>query len=711
MKTSLRRDVLWLAAIAAASAAVQLPFLDRGLSLLDEGSPLAIAEGLRRGGVLYRDHNTFVAPLVYELLRVLLALFGDHLLVGRLFQALVFTLCALLLYGVARAFAGPRGAGLVALSLLPIKAIGFPLWTIPNYSQLAMLLALASLAASLRYLLTGRARWLVAAGVAAGLTLLAKQTLGVAIAAAAGVALLASAALAREAHPLRALAARAGLLAAAALVPVALALGFYAAQGALDDLVERAVLAPFAIGDDIAVGLPPLAPWPESGRGDRLFVYAPVPVVSLSFATEGGLSLDSPPLAPLLEWGVKALYYGPLIAAVALAVALARDLSAGADGRRRAARLLPIVTFALAAYASTLYRADFAHLMHVAPPLIALCGAGLMRLWGGAAAARALVGALVAGWWIAGCLTAACAFAAFDTPLETPRGRLRVLPEEAETASAVLAYVGRQPADARVVFLRGEPLYYFLTGRPAMGFDLVLPGFLRPGDDERVASELLRADSVIYNPRGLGTLPRPFPEYAPLSARVLARGFRFDEKLSNSAFPLVRLPGRPQPDVLDIADPAVALESTQGPAFERVPWLFYRVLAVELAPGEKLACFSVGHRVRSGDTLRSLAIHHPKLWTGVLPDVPSAYDAVFEIRAHLVGGVSHKLRATRYIATTPRAPRVIRLDPFAGQRVKLEFCVRRLPELEDDETWLNAGWAEPHVTPALSRGPRARRRE
>ncbi len=141
-----------LGLLAVLSTALQVPFLRRGISFYDEGSILAIADALHRGELLYRDRATPTAPLTYELMGVLFDLFGPHLLVGRILQAVVFVLCVLAVYAILRHFMGVRAACLGALALLPLKTLAFPFWTVVNYSQVAMLFWLATTAALLQYL-------------------------------------------------------------------------------------------------------------------------------------------------------------------------------------------------------------------------------------------------------------------------------------------------------------------------------------------------------------------------------------------------------------------------------------------------------------------------------------------------------------------------------------------------------------------------------
>ena len=117
--------------IGAGTLIVQLPFLNRGISLLDEGSLLAIARSLSDGEVLYRDRYTFVGPLAYEAMRLLIDGFGPGLLVGRIAQAFVFSFTAIVVYLVLREFAGVRWASLGTIACVPLKLIDGSLLPVP----------------------------------------------------------------------------------------------------------------------------------------------------------------------------------------------------------------------------------------------------------------------------------------------------------------------------------------------------------------------------------------------------------------------------------------------------------------------------------------------------------------------------------------------------------------------------------------------------
>ena len=73
----------------------------------------------------------------------------------------------------------------------------------------------------------------------------------------------------------------------------------------------------------------------------------------------------------------------------------------------------------------------------------------------------------------------------------------------------VLDYVARVPRSDHLAFMRHEPLYYFPhRPRDPLQVDLVLPGYVGPGDDERMATDLARVDQVVFSPE---VLSRPCP--------------------------------------------------------------------------------------------------------------------------------------------------------------------------------------------------------
>ena len=96
----------------------------------------------------------------------------DSNVAGRILQVLAFSGCVMLGYAILRRVVSERAALLGAAALIALKPIAFQTWTMLNYSQVAMLLALAELLLELRFFERRRLLWLAASGATAGLSLL-----------------------------------------------------------------------------------------------------------------------------------------------------------------------------------------------------------------------------------------------------------------------------------------------------------------------------------------------------------------------------------------------------------------------------------------------------------------------------------------------------------------------------------------------------------
>jgi hypothetical protein len=697
-----RRDLLLL---ALASFLVQLPFLDRGLSFWDEGSMLAIADALRQGERLYADRVTPVTPLSYELLGALLGLLGPSLWPGRILQALVLCGCVALFYAIVMPLAGRRPALAGAVAVLGVKPLGFPLWTIVNYSQLAMLWCLAVVLCVVRFLPGRRISWLGAAGLGVGLTVVTKQNLGAMIAAvvAATVAFdwlrdppRRAGELARRAL---ALAAGGALVVVATLVP-------YALRGSLGALYERVVLGSLYLAQPYFVPLPAFDVWSlrPAEIAPRVFSYFPSPLFDL--LTEGRLDPRRWLLFLGIEHLVKLAYYLPVLFFGAGVLSLARGLRSGEPRAAWGARLA-VVLFAVASYASMLYRADWTHLMNVYPAVLLL--ATLLLARGSGRSGRAAAVGCGALWAAASAAMVFVVFAAQYAPVETPRGRVRALASQAVEVRAVLGHQAAQPPGTTFLFLRSDPLYYFLAGvRIPIPFDLVVPGYLTPEDDAALAVRLGEIDQILYDPAWIPTMPTPITEYLPRTSAALARGFRIDRILTPNAFVLKRSPGSARSDgeeVVDVWESFVGALPGAGVAEENpfepdrdgghhgASWMMYRVVAAALAARAEPACFVWSYRPAAGESVSVLPVMNPALWIWAKRK-PGAVRVRYEIAARTGSGRRLVLYSEQWPAAPPvteiRAP----LDAFAGQDVALEFCTELV---EGPPLGIEAGWAEPRI--------------
>lgn len=149
-----------------------LQYFNRSTNLLDEGSTAAQALRIVNGELIYRDFFTVVTPGSYYTVAWLFQIFGATLMVLR-WTALVTGLAIVLitLTVARRVMVWPFAAAAGLLTTV----WGWFLVTPNFYSLEAALLSLIALAC---YVHGKSARWMFAAGVAAGLTAMVKQNVG-----------------------------------------------------------------------------------------------------------------------------------------------------------------------------------------------------------------------------------------------------------------------------------------------------------------------------------------------------------------------------------------------------------------------------------------------------------------------------------------------------------------------------------------------------
>jgi 4-amino-4-deoxy-L-arabinose transferase-like glycosyltransferase len=693
------RTGVWV--LAFVSLIFQVPFLNRYLSCYDEGSILAIAESLRHGEVLYRDRVTTLAPLTYELMALLFRLFGFSLWTGRLVQAGVFTLCTLLTYAILRPLVGARWALLAGFAFLAIKPMGFPLWTIVNYSQIAMLFCLASILVFQRFIETHRLSYLVAAGLGVGTAIITKQNIGFLLGASLVLVLVLDA-WHDCSRPLHALLARGLGLSLGVLPPVAAVAAFYASNGALDPLVRRTLTGVVSFVRPYATPLP----WMSGSEDASAAIFAYTPTSLLHMYWQGQVDLRSPVVASMIAWPVYALYLIPLFA-LALGILLILRRSAPRIVRQEWTSLVLIVTFSTATYASILYRADWAHLFNVAPAWLLLCFS-VFKL--GIPVSRWTVRAGVAAYvtWLAmGLILTIAALLAYATPLQTARGRLLVSNYEATEARRLLDYLNRQPQDDRILIMRHCPLYYFLTGRRIPGaFDLVMPGLVNGGGDARLADTIATVGQVVYDPSELPTVPSPLAEYAPQTASALAGRFHVVEILSPSAYVFKAMaPGegvrRPAVDFWErlhaqrAAVLAKASSSGQSPDFEATGWLMYRVVVSKVREPSVRSCFSQSVVIGPGALISTTPMFYPEEWAPRWGRQVEGGKFEIEVRGE---GRRPVIAYSRTIAPPGPVQGVeIRLDAFVGEAVRISLCTTLLAQQTPKAAHGFIGWAEPRM--------------
>jgi hypothetical protein len=145
--------------------------LGRGWIPFDDGALAESAQRLLRGQLPHRDFDDVYTGGLAYLNAAAFRVFGTTLLSLRLMLFAVFLAWVPAVFYIASRFVRPLAAG--GVTLLAVA------WSLPNYSAAMpswynLFLATLGIAALFRFLEDGRGRWLVAAGIAGGLSFLVK---------------------------------------------------------------------------------------------------------------------------------------------------------------------------------------------------------------------------------------------------------------------------------------------------------------------------------------------------------------------------------------------------------------------------------------------------------------------------------------------------------------------------------------------------------
>ncbi len=278
------RRLEWFSTIIvfAAAAWYWLRYFNRSTNLLDEGSTASQALRIINGDLIYRDFFTVVTPGSYYTVAWLFRFFGPDLIVLR-WAALVTGLGILLLsLTVARrVMAWPFAAAAGLLTTV----WGWFLVTPNFYSLEAALLSLAALACYVYG--APSARWMVAAGIAAGMTAMVKQNVGAYTAAGLFITIWASRAFDDRAD-WRGRAKMSGQFIAGVSVVVVPALLWLIAAGAGSYLYESWVYYPLIkYTERFALPFPSFYPLDGSDPFDlwtKIVIYLPLAVYPLALA-------------------------------------------------------------------------------------------------------------------------------------------------------------------------------------------------------------------------------------------------------------------------------------------------------------------------------------------------------------------------------------------------------------------------------------------
>lgn len=434
-------DWLWALAVFAATGLAYIPFLRCESYPLDEGILLRGAERILHGQVLYRDFFGFYTPGSYYGLALLFRWFGDSILTGRIALLLEGAAMAALTYLIARRVTARWAALLAAYAMAEITLPSY-FFTLHNWDS--TLLAYLTLYAAVLWLQKPRPELAAAIGVFAALTCLDEQSKGAGLVLGLGLAGLW---LARAAEPPRRQEWRARLrrqwkwMAAGFVAPVTMTAGYFAAHGALGDLIADCL-------------------WPLGHYG----AANAVPYGYMRIGPEA--PRQGPWTAKALAW----LRFSPHIALLVLpwaAVGVAAFLWLGRRPGRPGGLIRAYYAVASCVMTGLLLsvlvsRRDYTHLIFLTPVFALLIAWACGRRAPGRAAGMAAPGIAVyvlLFFALAGIKSWSQAIWGYPHSIATAHGRLRVAAPD-----PLLARLRRLPPGPIFVYPY-LPVYYYLSGR------------------------------------------------------------------------------------------------------------------------------------------------------------------------------------------------------------------------------------------------------
>lgn len=168
-----RWDFVVLLVVYVFGVAYESYFLFRGWFPWDEGALAESASRVLAGQLPHRDFGEIYSGGLSYLHAFAFLLFGEKLASMRIVLFAFFAVWIAVLYAIGRRFASPAVAGAFVAACI--------VWSVPNYSASMpswynLFFATFALACLLRYFDKRRARWLVAAGLACGLSVIVKST-------------------------------------------------------------------------------------------------------------------------------------------------------------------------------------------------------------------------------------------------------------------------------------------------------------------------------------------------------------------------------------------------------------------------------------------------------------------------------------------------------------------------------------------------------
>ena len=519
------------------SAALSYYYAGYQLPGADEGALLTNAAKLLRGGVFYRDIDAYPFPLATYLAASAFGAFGEHLSVSRALAGLLFCVTLLALYATALHLVDRRRAALFGAMLLAFKFLAYPSFTAYTYWDLSFCFACIAVLLLVGHSFRGATPRLALAGLAVGLSLVSKQSLGIYLGAISGALLLLPGPLlgVRRTDPRNRLSELA-VFGVASLVPFVMLAAYFASHDVLWNMLRSGLLAPFTsyVGTSSIPFSAPLAWW-KLGQlsGASGIQYQP----DLAWQLLSGERLPGFAWYPVY-WLVLEVFARMLYTSVPLAFVGVAWLW-GRGGRSRVDPQLVLVgALAFGAVLSAFPRADYPHVISVYP-IVALVLFGLLArvdrwresIWRLQVVAVAAL--LLASAWLT-----SVNHSHLTHRVDLERADVWVSPRS--WVESVVKFVDAELAEDDPLFVYGQEAdYYFLTGRfSPWRFAQLYPG-QAGGDGGRTLVALLRNAEpplVIRGMMGWPGLPL-LRKYVPRFERTIGRSFRVETEVFER-FPL-----------------------------------------------------------------------------------------------------------------------------------------------------------------------------
>ena len=536
--------------LTVAAVAISVPFLRLWPPSEDEGAMLTGAVKLLRGGIFYRDVAAYPTPGAWYLLAGAMRLGGESVMTARVLTLIAFALTVGLFYLIARRVLSPGLSLSYATALLAIKFWAWPAWSMYLYADVAFALASAGILAFLVGWERQRRVHFFVAGFLLGAAALCKQTVG-AYPAFAGLAvlLLACGAAARRSqgwqrlcrvlaapysagYSLRFLAA----LVAGGVMALAVPAVYFAIHGLFSEMLAATVVGPVSGYLPLSrVSYLEMLDWSHF-RALSETALSPYRVPVLGVPVFGWTATDT---ATRL-WGswceayVRVMYLLVPVFLVVPAVLLARRIRNGARNGDAGTRPVVVPALALMAglFASALPRADYYHVIDVAPAWV-LAGfigfalaAEMAQLGRWRRPIVSGVACATVAWFAVGALGMAALWRQSSYVLELPRcGRVKTTALHLGI-DVVVSHVRRHTSPRTPLFVLGPEAYlYFLTDRYSpWPFAQLYPGQAGADDGAQLA-RLIERKRIPYIIRGKLS-PSGLPHlasYAPALVTYVSR--------------------------------------------------------------------------------------------------------------------------------------------------------------------------------------------